>query len=196
MRTRYLFMGFRGDSRRVRTHTHTKSYFRTRVSQWYNYIIFYRLLLHRRRTTSGRCERNPLLSSVHRTRRGRFGRGEKSLTTDFFQTLVCVCVCVCFIYYFFNEYVRVHSYFLIFSVPPAFFFVSYVTPFFVADMNEILSSQVHERFGEEDDENNNLNGPRRLLAENLDYQQMELTTEDREDHTFNGTKLLLLLFSF
>ena len=64
-------------------------------------------------------------------------------------------------------------------------------------MNEILSSQVHEHiFGEEDDENNNLNGPRRLLAENLDYQQMELTTEDREDHTFNGTKLLLLLFSF
>ena len=61
-------------------------------------------------------------------------------------------------------------------------------------MNEILSSQVHEHiFGEEDDENNNLNGPRRLLAENLDYQQMELTTEDREDHTFNGTKLLLLL---
>ena len=45
---------------------------------------------------------------------------DESLTTDFFQTL-CVCVCVCFIYYFFNEYVRVHSYFLIFSVPPAFF---------------------------------------------------------------------------
>ena len=64
-------------------------------------------------------------------------------------------------------------------------------------MNEILSSQVHEHiFGEEDDENNNLNGPRRLLAENLDYQQMELTTEDREDHTFNGTKLLLLLLLF
>ncbi len=56
-------------------------------------------------------------------------------------------------------------------------------------MNEILSSQVHEHiFGGDDDENNNLNGPRRLLAENLDYQQMELTTEDREDHTFNGTK--------
>lgn len=53
------------------------------------------------------------------------------------------------------------------------------------DMNEILSSQVHEHiFGDE----GNLNGPRRLLAENLDYQQMELTTEDREDHTFNGTK--------
>jgi|TARA_B110000305_G_scaffold221782_1_gene264832 hypothetical protein len=52
-------------------------------------------------------------------------------------------------------------------------------------MNEILSSQVHEHiFGDE----GNLNGPRRLLAENLDYQQMELTTEDREDHTFNGTK--------
>lgn len=54
-------------------------------------------------------------------------------------------------------------------------------------MNEILSSQVHEHiFGGDDDENNNLNGPRRLLAENLDHQQMELTTEDREDHTFNG----------
>ena len=53
-------------------------------------------------------------------------------------------------------------------------------------MNEILSSQVHEHiFG---DDEGNLNGPRRLLAENLDYQQMELTTEDREDHTFNGTK--------
>ena len=60
-------------------------------------------------------------------------------------------------------------------------------------MNEILSSQVHEHiFG--GDENNNLNGPRRLLAENLDYQQMELTTEDREDHTFNGTKSLLFSF--
>ena len=61
------------------------------------------------------------------------------------------------------------------------------------DMNEILSSQVHEHiFG--GDENNNLNGPRRLLAENLDHQQMELTTEDREDHTFNGTKSLLFSF--
>ena len=49
------------------------------------------------------------------------------------------------------------------------------------DMNEVLSSQVHEHiFG--------LNGPRRLLAENLDYQQLELTTEDREDHTFNGAR--------
>ena len=48
-------------------------------------------------------------------------------------------------------------------------------------MNEVLSSQVHEHiFG--------LNGPRRLLAENLDYQQLELTTEDREDHTFNGAR--------
>ncbi len=57
----------------------------------------------------------------------------------------------------------------------------------LADMNEILSSQVHEHiFGDEG--NDNLNGPRRLLAENLDYQQMELTTEDREDHTFNGKK--------
>ena len=61
-------------------------------------------------------------------------------------------------------------------------------------MNEILSSQVHEHiFG--DDENNNLNGPRRLLAENLDYQQMELTTEDREDHTFNGKKSCCSLFT-
>jgi len=102
---------------------------------------------------------------------------------------------VCFIYYFFNEYIRVLVFFDFFC--PSGLFVSYVTSFFVADMNEILSSQVHEHiFGEEDDENNNLNGPRRLLAENLDYQQMELTTEDREDHTFNGTKLLLLLFSF
>jgi hypothetical protein len=66
-------------------------------------------------------------------------------------------------------------------------------------MNEILSSQVHEHIfggGDDDDENNNLNGPRRLLAENLDYQQMELTTEDREDHTFNGTKSLLFSFYF
>jgi hypothetical protein len=48
-------------------------------------------------------------------------------------------------------------------------------------LNEVLSSQVHEHiFG--------LNGPRRLLAENLDYQQLELTTEDREDHTFNGAR--------
>ncbi len=62
------------------------------------------------------------------------------------------------------------------------------------DMNEILSSQVHEHiFG--DDENNNLNGPRRLLAENLDYQQMELTTEDREDHTFNGKRSCCLFFT-
>ena len=61
-------------------------------------------------------------------------------------------------------------------------------------MNEILSSQVHEHiFGGDDDENNNLNGPRRLLAENLDYQQMELTTEDREDHTFNGTREVVCL---
>ena len=60
-------------------------------------------------------------------------------------------------------------------------------------MNEILSSQVHEHiFG--GDENNNLNGPRRLLAENLDYQQMELTTEDREDHTFNGEREVVCLF--
>ena len=109
---------------------------------------------------------------------------------DFFQTL-CVCVCVCFIYYFFNEYVRVHSYFLIFSSLRLSFRLN-VTNFFVADMNIV----VIDTHGEEDDENNNLNGPRRLLAENLDYQQMELTTEDREDHTFNGTKLLLLLFSF
>ena len=70
-------------------------------------------------------------------------------------------------------------------------FVYYVTlynDFYpLADMNEILSSQVHEHiFGDEG--NDNLNGPRRLLAENLDYQQMELTTEDREDHTFNGKK--------
>jgi hypothetical protein len=63
------------------------------------------------------------------------------------------------------------------------------------DMNEILSSQVHEHiFGGDDDENNNLNGPRRLLAENLDYQQMELTTEDREDHTFNGEREVVCLF--
>ena len=64
------------------------------------------------------------------------------------------------------------------------------------DMNEILSSQVHEHiFGRgDDDENNNLNGPRRLLAENLDYQQMELTTEDREDHTFNGEREVVCLF--
>ncbi len=63
------------------------------------------------------------------------------------------------------------------------------------DMNEILSSQVHEHiFGGDDDENNNLNGPRRLLAENLDYQQMELTTEDREDHTFNGKREVVCLF--
>ena len=63
------------------------------------------------------------------------------------------------------------------------------------DMNEILSSQVHEHiFGDDDDENNNLNGPRRLLAENLDYQQMELTTEDREDHTFNGKREVVCLF--
>jgi len=63
-------------------------------------------------------------------------------------------------------------------------------------MNEILSSQVHEHiFGRgDDDENNNLNGPRRLLAENLDYQQMELTTEDREDHTFNGEREVVCLF--
>ena len=62
-------------------------------------------------------------------------------------------------------------------------------------MNEILSSQVHEHiFGGDDDENNNLNGPRRLLAENLDYQQMELTTEDREDHTFNGERSCCLFF--
>ena len=61
-------------------------------------------------------------------------------------------------------------------------------------MNEILSSQVHEHiFG--GDENNNLNGPRRLLAENLDYQQMELTTEDREDHTFNGKRSCCLFFT-
>ena len=64
------------------------------------------------------------------------------------------------------------------------------------DMNEILSSQVHEHiFGGDDDENNNLNGPRRLLAENLDYQQMELTTEDREDHTFNGERSCCLFFT-
>jgi len=65
------------------------------------------------------------------------------------------------------------------------------------DMNEILSSQVHEHIfgrGDDDDENNNLNGPRRLLAENLDYQQMELTTEDREDHTFNGEREVVCLF--
>ena len=64
-------------------------------------------------------------------------------------------------------------------------------------MNEILSSQVHEHIfgGGDDDENNNLNGPRRLLAENLDYQQMELTTEDREDHTFNGKRSCCLLFT-
>ena len=63
-------------------------------------------------------------------------------------------------------------------------------------MNEILSSQVHEHIfgGDDDDENNNLNGPRRLLAENLDYQQMELTTEDREDHTFNGEREVVCLF--
>ena len=61
-------------------------------------------------------------------------------------------------------------------------------------MNEILSSHVHEHIFGGDDENNILNGPRRLLAENLDYQQMELTTEDREDHTFNGTKSLLFSF--
>lgn len=62
-------------------------------------------------------------------------------------------------------------------------------------MNEILSSQVHEHiFGGDDDEKNNLNGPRRLLAENLDYQQMELTTEDREDHTFNGEREVVCLF--
>ncbi len=60
-------------------------------------------------------------------------------------------------------------------------------------MNEILSSQVHEHiFG---DDEGNLNGPRRLLAENLDYQQMELTTEDREDHTFNGKKSCCSLFT-
>jgi hypothetical protein len=62
------------------------------------------------------------------------------------------------------------------------------------DMNEILSSQVHEHIFGGDDENNNLNGPRRLLAENLDYQQMELTTEDREDHTFNGEREVVCLF--
>ena len=57
--------------------------------------------------------------------------------------------------------------------------------------------RVEERNGgDDDDENNNLNGPRRLLAENLDYQQMELTTEDREDHTFNGTKSSLFSFYF
>ena len=62
-------------------------------------------------------------------------------------------------------------------------------------MNEILSSQVHEHiFGGDDDENNNLNGPRRLLAENLDHQQMELTTEDREDHTFNGKRSCCVCF--
>jgi hypothetical protein len=63
------------------------------------------------------------------------------------------------------------------------------------DMNEILSSQVHEHIFGGDDENNNLNGPRRLLAENLDYQQMELTTEDREDHTFNGKRSCCLFFT-
>ena len=62
------------------------------------------------------------------------------------------------------------------------------------DMNEILSSQVHEHIFGGDDENNNLNGPRRLLAENLDYQQMELTTEDREDHTFNGKRSCCVCF--
>ena len=56
-------------------------------------------------------------------------------------------------------------------------------------MNEVLSSQVHEHiFG--------LNGPRRLLAENLDYQQLELTTEDREDHTFNGARFQVYGFFF
>ena len=56
-------------------------------------------------------------------------------------------------------------------------------------MNEVLSSQVHEHiFG--------LNGPRRLLAENLDYQQLGLTTEDREDHTFNGARFQVYGFFF
>ena len=62
-------------------------------------------------------------------------------------------------------------------------------------LNEVLSSQVHEHiFG--------LNGPRRLLAENLDYQQLELTTEDREDHTFNGARfqifeeIVIFFFTF
>jgi len=56
-------------------------------------------------------------------------------------------------------------------------------------LNEVLSSQVHEHiFG--------LNGPRRLLAENLDYQQLELTTEDREDHTFNGARFQVYGFLF
>ena len=80
-------------------------------------------------------------------------------------------------------------------------YIIFSTDFFSAeqllvDANEILSSQVHEHIFGGDDENNNLNGPRRLLAENLDYQQMELTTEDREDHTFNGTKSLLFSFYF
>ena len=64
-------------------------------------------------------------------------------------------------------------------------------------MDDILSSQVHEHiFGPSSTwgkgGSSSLNGPRRLLAENLEHQQMELTTEDREDHTFNGTRHLSL----
>jgi hypothetical protein len=47
-------------------------------------------------------------------------------------------------------------------------------------MDAILRSQVHDHiigFGE-----------RQILSENLEFQDLELTTEDREDHTFNGTR--------
>ncbi len=66
-------------------------------------------------------------------------------------------------------------------------------------MDDVLASQVHEHifgpssWGEE--EGGGLNGPRRLLAENLEQQQMELTTEDREDHTFNGMRVISLSLS-
>ena len=69
-------------------------------------------------------------------------------------------------------------------------------------MDDVLASQVHEHiFGKPSssstttgvDEEGGLNGPRRLLAENLEQQQMELTTEDREDHTFNGMRWHLSL---